>query len=299
MSRASRLNKPHYLFRPRQLLRRLNAGRRPARNGAGEESTVLPWGYELVYKPDEVIGSSISRTGVYDLAMSEIIHRLMDHGEVGLDVGANIGYVTSILAARAGPDGRVVSLEPHPRVFTRLEENLGRWSNRGIRHVHAKRMAASDRTGAGTLLAPPHFDHNMGLATLAVGETTTLDTEHPVELVRLDDLLGATSVGVAKVDVEGHELQVFRGADALLRRQSIRDVVFEESGTYPTAVTKLLERHGYQIFQVDGRLLGPGLLAPQIPTTPSWDPPSFLATADPERAISRFGRWGWTVLKGR
>jgi hypothetical protein len=90
---------------------------------------------------------------------------------------------------------------------------------------------------------------------------------------------------------------VLRGAQALLREQRIRDIVFEEFGEYPTPVTEMLGSHGYAIFSLDQRLNGP--LA--APARGSWarqstEDPNYLATADPGRALARLARRGWGVL---
>ena len=64
--------------------------------------------------PKETIGRAILRLGVYDLCVSESICRLLDPGESAIDVGANLGYMTSLMAAKAGKCGSVESFEPHP-----------------------------------------------------------------------------------------------------------------------------------------------------------------------------------------
>src|SRR4051812_45060416 len=90
------LNKPHYVFRPTQLGRRFAGVFR--RRTSGPQVVRLPWGLDLNVLPDEAIGASIARTGVFELHVSETIWRLLDRGELAVDVGANIGYMTSLMA---------------------------------------------------------------------------------------------------------------------------------------------------------------------------------------------------------
>src|SRR5579872_6967542 len=103
MARLRRLlNKPHYIYRPGQAIIRLGrllGGAKPA--GAWEEA-VLPWGLPIRYHPAEQIGNSIWRLGLYDLCVSETLWRLLDAGETALDVGANFGHMTSVMAVRVG-----------------------------------------------------------------------------------------------------------------------------------------------------------------------------------------------------
>jgi hypothetical protein len=120
-----RLNKPHYLFRPSQALRRVAASRR----SFGADDTVvcpLPWGVAIECRPADAIGSSILRTGIYDLLVTETLFRLADPGDVTVD-RANIGHMSSVLAAATGARGRVLSFEPHPEVVAVLERNVRRW----------------------------------------------------------------------------------------------------------------------------------------------------------------------------
>ena len=63
-----------------------------------------------------------------DLAVSEALWRLLDPGALALDVGANIGFMTNLMAWRSGPCGRVLAFEPHPEVFRSLAENVERLS---------------------------------------------------------------------------------------------------------------------------------------------------------------------------
>ncbi len=58
-------------------------------------------------RPAEGVGRSLWRLGVYDLVTCELCWRLLDPGETAVDVGANIGVVTGLLARRAGPAGEV------------------------------------------------------------------------------------------------------------------------------------------------------------------------------------------------
>src|ERR1051326_7108633 len=79
-------NKPEYVFRPRQILRRFAI--RP--KGADDTAEVLlPWGLPFRIRPQEVLGRAIWNTGVYDLAVSEALWRLTRPGETAVDAGAN------------------------------------------------------------------------------------------------------------------------------------------------------------------------------------------------------------------
>jgi hypothetical protein len=118
-----------------------------------------------------------------------------------------------------------------------------------------------------------------------------------VATVRLDDEF-SSAVGVVKLDVEGHEIAALHGAESLLSQGLIRDILFEEHDPPPTAVTRLLECHGYTVLGIRQGLTGPIVSAPaEAYERQLWDPPALLATTDPERVRERFARRGWVCLR--
>jgi hypothetical protein len=160
--------------------------------------------------------------------------------------------------------------------------------------VEPRQLALSDRPGQGELAVGPLFERNMGLAALR-GEAAPAEGEQTVkvEMATLDEVLGRKRVGLLKIDVEGHEPAVLRGAQRLLEEGRVRDLVFEDHEPYPSPATQLLEGAGYRLFALDNDLLGIVLLAPQDrQDAPAWPGPSYLATRDPERAVARMRpRW--------
>ena len=159
MNLIARINKPEYLYQPHQLLRRLT---RALRREPGEVDVVLPWGLRMRVRPREDRGRPLWHFGIYDLVLSEAIWRLLDCGETAIDVGANIGYVTGLMAARVGPTGSVKAFEPHPRVFTLLASNVERWRGQPIARATIHEMALSSNDGVGFLQEPENFQRNCG-----------------------------------------------------------------------------------------------------------------------------------------
>jgi FkbM family methyltransferase len=288
------LNKPWYIFRPQQVLRRVSQGRR-------RTNTVrLPWHVSIHVFPDDTIGSAVRRTGIFDLAVAEALWRLAEPGELALDVGANIGYMTSLLGARVGPTGQVISFEPNPQVLPILNENIGMWKE--VPHmagIQLHPVGLSDRQ-ATAVLSLAESPGNMGTAHL-------LDHSDPdgngVEIAvdTLDGLLGPEAfVGILKLDVEGHELEVLRGGEHALTSGRIRDIVYEDHQGFDSDVRRLLERHGYRIFGLSHCLLRLKLtLIGERFQFPVHDAPNLVATLDPDRAIARMRRRGWRSLHPR
>lgn len=293
LMRAYRLlNRPYYWYRPAQLALRVRHTVRGERELRLERAA---WGSQLYCWPDP-LGRAVARTGVYDLIVSETLARLAERGECVIDAGANVGLMSNLLAHAVGPTGHVVSYEPHPVVFEVLQRNLGRWrSAEGIDVIEARQAAVSSVPGTVTLSVDPEtFAHNRGTASLEHADRTH-STE--VRAVCLDGEF-SRAVGVLKLDVEMHELSALRGAESLLARKLIRDVVFEEHAPPPTAVTSLLESHGYTVMSVRQGLTGPIVAAPaEARNRKLWDPPALLATREPARARQLLGRRGWVCLR--
>ena len=288
-------DKPQYVFHPSRALRRLmhgftdTAGRR--------EVTELPWGLPLEVRISDSIGFSIVAGRVFDPCVTETLYRLIDPGDRVADVGANVGYLTSLAAVRAGRDGQVIAFEPHPQVYELLERNAARWRNGAVDNVELHRVALSDRRGEGTLVAGPSFEGNMGLASLSSDQPTTTGAESiTVPLARLDETPGAERLDLLKIDVEGHEPDVLRGAERLLANGAVRDIVFEDHDEYPSAATSIVEAAGYELISLDNDLRGLLLVAPKDRgKVREWPGPSYLATLDPERARQRLRPRGWQV----
>ncbi|MCW3014744.1 MAG: hypothetical protein JWO02_1836 [Solirubrobacterales bacterium] len=292
----ARLNdKPHYVFHPVRALRRARYSG-PSTDGRRDVAH-LSWGLSLEVHANETIGYTILTAGVFDPCVSETMHRLIDPGDLVVDVGANVGYLTSLAAARAGAGGTVIAFEPHPGVFELLASNAARWRAAGVAAVETHQTALSDRAGTAELNAGPLFHANMGLATLnETGTATAADDVLPVAVQRLDEVLGDRSVGLLKIDVEGHEPEVLRGAVDLLQSGRVRDVIFEDHEPYPDASTELVEAAGYRLFSLSNDLFGVMLGAPaERGETSDWPGPSYLATRDPERAIARLRPRGWQI----
>jgi FkbM family methyltransferase len=288
------VNRPYYWYRPAQLAQRL---RRGSEQGSDPRLLSTAWGSKLYCWPDP-LGLAVARNGVYDLTVAETLARLADPGETVVDAGANVGLMSNLLAHAVGPVGHVIAFEPHPLIHETLARNVALWER--VDHVAAievRQAAVSSSAGVLPLAVDPDtFAANKGTASLEHA-----DPEHSTEVrtVRLDDEL-SSAVGVMKLDVEMHELSALQGAESLLSRRLIRDIVFEEHEPPPTAVTSLLEDHGYTVLGVRQGLTGPVLSEPSDAYRMQlWDPPALLATTDAPRARLRLKRRGWTCLRGQ
>lgn len=296
--RLSALTRPEYLLRPSQIGRRLLFSvRKP---GAPLVKTTLPWRHDVLVNPADGIGRAVLCAGVHELVVVETILRLLDPGESAIDVGANIGLMTSAMVAATGSggrQGRVISFEPNQQTFRILKQNVSAWG----RAVQLQNKALSSRCGAQSLNLPAGIEGNTGLATLETVGSADLRSSQVVETTRLDEVLAnGLSAALLKIDVEGHELKVLEGAERLLAEHRIRDIVFEEHRPYPQEVHDLLLAHRYALFRLSRKLTRPLLLRPEsVDGRQDLPSPNYLATLDPGRAMLRFRHSGWLALGHR
>lgn len=170
-------------------------------------------------------------------------------GDVVADVGAFVGLYSVAFARRVGSGGRVVAFEPDPRNRRRLVRHLSLNEVDECVAVVGKAVGASVGKVAFVAGGIPQA----GIAGAVGGNGREVD------LTTLDHELGDTRVDVLKVDTEGSELEVLRGAAALLGDPVRRPrTIFVEVhlrelralGTGAAEVRALLEEYGYVIDEI-------------------------------------------------
>ena len=286
--------KPWFVYRPRQVLNRILSEVRTAATGFTPVDT--SWGGRVIVDPTRAIGRSIVTTGLFDLAVSETLARLIDAGDTVVDAGANVGYMTVLAATAAGRAGRVLAFEPHPELFEALQRNAV-YARRFGCAVETRRVALGDNQGLASLQIPASFAGNDGLATLVDGQPAAQSV--PVTVERLDDVVDGP-VSVMKLDVEGFEAPVLRGARRLLTGHRLRHIVFEEHDVQRSEVVRMLRDAGYHLFALGWRMTGLTIQPIERgPSTAAYEAPSFVATTAPDEVIARTARRGWRVLSGR
>jgi FkbM family methyltransferase len=155
--------------------------------------------------------------GAYKPNEFVFLSEMLSPGMVVIDVGANEGLYSLFAGKRVGPTGKVLAIEPSLREFARLTRNIT--MNRST-NVIPLRYAAYDRNGIGELhIAGFGHEGRNSLGCLA-HDTTAIGTER-VPLATLDEICEGHSlmrVDVVKIDTEGAEFAILRGAVRLLSR---------------------------------------------------------------------------------
>ncbi len=178
--------------------------------------------------------------------------RLIPPGSAVLDVGANSGLF-SLLAARRDPSVQVHAIEPVARVFSLLQANV---ALNGLDNVTCHHLACSDRAGPAAVQVPVDEPVPV-MASLVTGWCEGPSTGEAVEAVTVDGMVancGIQRLEVVKIDAEGSEDAVLRGARTTLDRH--RPFVVAEvlrRGGLGESVAAVLDDCAYRRFQLGPR----------------------------------------------
>lgn len=180
-------------------------------------------------------------------------------GSIALDIGAHKGGYTYWLARGIGQSGRVHAFEPQPQLASNLRRSFD------PSRVVVENAGVSDHEGTMQLHIPTNGSPSPGASLEATDTATATGHSIAVRVLALDHYFQALQdserpVSFLKCDVEGHELNVFRGAAQLLRRHH-PVILFEceqrHHGSRPIAdVFSFLENLGYSgRFFCQGKLI--------------------------------------------
>lgn len=294
-----RLWKPWFIWRPGQIVRRLRSAITPAPDAALPLPT--SWGFPLRVNARKSIGRAIRNTGLYDPVLSEILLRLIPVGGTAVDVGANVGHMTLIMAWAAGPEGQVTAFEPHPELRRLLADNVERaTADFRVAPIQIEAQAVGDRAGTARLLVPAGFSDNDGISRIETAGETAEGARLDVPMTTLDTVLQERSLDVLKLDVEGHEAAVLEGARAALDAGWIRHILFEEHDLAGSTVVPSLRRAGYTLYSLAWRVDRPQVI-PLAEEAVARDGvmPNYLATLDPVAVEAGMRPAGWRVLRNR
>jgi FkbM family methyltransferase len=198
------------------------------------------------------------RTLLYDNAgyepeVTSAILSVLQEGHTFFDVGANLGYYTLLASKKVGSSGRVHAFEPAPAQFEHLMLNarINRTAN-----VVLNNIALAEARGERDMLLS--LGWNQG--THSFGATEGPTRAYRVPCATIDEYVATNAlerIDAMKVDVEGAELLVFRGAEKTLRSLAIPVIFFEACEHHTRAlghstreVKSFLRQLGYDAFRL-------------------------------------------------
>lgn len=181
-------------------------------------------------------------------------------GDTFLDVGSHVGLYAIGAALRVGPRGRVVAFEPTPETVRKLARNLA--LNHLTDRVTIEQVAVSDGRGTVSFITNGTSMMNSIFAGVPDGHRRPGGTPCSIEVrtAVLDDYFVEGERTVAKIDTEGHELAVLRGAGRLLASPARVFVELHPWAWSPESsvwqeLTELCRRHRRCMRLLDGTVL--------------------------------------------
>lgn len=152
--------------------------------------------------------------GRYEVAERNLMRPFLEPGQVIVDVGANVGYLTRFFSQSVGPTGKVCAFEPNPMIFSLLKRNVAKF-----KHASVHNVALSTSAGEAQLFLAGR-DHSVASFAREYSATHVFYQDSgelnsiSVKLVNGDDFLHQIQldkIDVLKIDVEGWELNVLDG----------------------------------------------------------------------------------------
>lgn len=203
-----------------------------------------------------------------------LLERTLRPGDVFFDIGAHIGEHSLAAARLVGKKGEVHSFEPNPTLAAALKASV---EVNAYDNVVVNQLAVSDRSSPNRLtvtIDPSYSFLGSTVTEVVLDKNGTASRTLLVEAVSLDEYWGSSrKLDLLKIDVEGGEMNVLQGAQALLSRPrgdapsivlEYHPMTYDRYGFTLTHLVSLLESFGYRAWEiVSGGLLRPLDLASQ------------------------------------
>jgi FkbM family methyltransferase len=179
----------------------------------GGYNAVARWKYGyLVYNRNDIyIGRAIEKYGEFSESEVQLFRQLCRPGDIVVEVGANIGAHTVALAGIVGGQGRIYAFEPQRIVHYTLCANV---AINSIDNVECFNVAVGASDGF-VLIPDFRYDQPGNFGGISVDK---FEQGRRVPCVRLDGCVDVPHLRLLKVDVEGMESEVVRGAEGLIAR---------------------------------------------------------------------------------
>ncbi|MGB9408364.1 MAG: FkbM family methyltransferase [Terracidiphilus sp.] len=213
-------------------------------------------GGRMILDTNDHLAQQIRCEESFEPAVRQEVERIASRGVNFIDIGANIGYYTILASRLIGHENRVLAFEPQVSVVTKLRRNIDLNS---LCNVEIFPFALADTPGTVIFNVPPEGKESYG-SMRANGRFDVVKTVE-VAMQRLDDVLfkiGNPKIGLVKIDAEGAELLILRGATQLLSSPDKPDLIFEanESNCKPFGycvfdVLQFVHGFGYRLRQLD------------------------------------------------
>lgn len=159
------------------------------------------WGGRISCDTRDFIQRMICNFGLWEPDITAAISDILNDGDVFVDVGANIGYYSLLGASLVGEQGRVFAIEPHPKVFALLQQNI---ALNGHKNIVPLNLAAGAEEGELELFSGP--ETSLGESTMVARRG--FESIGVVKVKPLTQIIAPehrSRIALIKIDVEGAE----------------------------------------------------------------------------------------------
>ena len=194
--------------------------------------------------PDCVISSAVQYADWPEYHELHFCRRMLRTGDAVIDVGANVGHFSLLLGDLVAP-GNIFCFEPTPVTWGRLRENftLNGWPT-----DHLQNAAVGARPGKAYV---PNTREPVTTNRLVPKQSASTIEISVVALDQFADRFVPGSIGLLKIDVEGHEAAVFQGGQTFLKKLKPRLIMFECLSTHlDPSISEPLRACGYSVYEL-------------------------------------------------
>lgn len=167
---------------------------------------------------DKGLETQLYLNGTYEAGTLDVIEKCLRKGDTFIDVGANIGLMSLFALKCVNNNGIIYSFEPEPETFIILRKNI---EINKINNIRAYNIGLGEGEYKSVIFTNPYA--NRGCSSLRKPPNQNNSKRFMVQIKTLDNFIiehNITNIRMLKIDVEGWELQVLRGAKNLF--QTIR-----------------------------------------------------------------------------
>ena len=204
-----------------------------------------------VHEKGEFVSASLRERGWYSQRDYTLFRALLKPGDSYIDVGAHIGLYALYVAHVVGPKGKVVALEPEPKNYELLRENI---RLNDFNNVETLQAAAGAREGRSKLFLSPQNSGDHYLSSVSGGRESV-----GVPVTTLDRVVSRFDLKprLIKIDVQGAEAQVLAGARETLKNKPVVILEFSPGlmgriGDSPFEFFAFVEKGNYLPYLIHG-----------------------------------------------
>ncbi len=203
-----------------------------------------------INKMDTVVSESLLGKETWEPQMTKLLLKYLSKYRTFVDIGANIGYFSLIIGNTLIDKGKVFAFEPASNNFKFLEKTI---NEANLGNITIEKLALGDSESEGFIYLN---DENFGDQRLW-GEKTK--KKEKIQITTLDRYFSniSTNPELVKIDVQGYELKVLKGAISLLKKKRIKVIVSElwpsglkSAGDSWEKYVAYLRKYGFNLFEI-------------------------------------------------